>query len=75
MMPLDLFGFPPLCFDDKEFRKLAVHAPGDGFPLERSAESRHLWTCLSTESSRGEDDQEDDDDEGDDDDEDDYEGD
>ena len=63
MMPLDLFGFPPLCVDDKEFRKLAVHAPGDGFPLERGPEGRHLWTCLSTKFARGDHDDDADDDE------------
>ena len=47
-------------------RKLAVHAPGDSFPLERGAEGRHLWTCLSTEFTRGDEDEEDDDDDDDD---------
>ena len=47
-------------------RKLAVHAPGDCFPLERGAKGRHLWTCLSTEFTRGDEDKEDDDDDDDD---------
>ena len=52
-------------------RKLAVHAPGDGFPLERGPEGRHLWTCLSTKFARGDDDDED---EGEDDEEEEHEG-
>ena len=48
-------------------RKLAVHAAGDCFPLERSAKGRHLWTCLSTEFAGGEDHEEDDDNDNDDD--------